>query len=207
MQEQLATLELLINQALKLDEKAQTQLAQFLGKSIRITCSEPDLDIVLSVLEKKIRLLTYDSWLVEAETTPTTHLTGGFAAFVQLLAAEDKAAALINLDLKLKGDTALLIDLQNVLTHIGIDWEYHLARFVGDVPAHFLGKMSRSTWRWIKDTQPIFVRHVREFVTEEMTLTPPKVEIDAYVDDIQQLSQRIERLEAHVKRFAIKRKS
>ena len=201
MQPQLDALTSLINKALSLDASATSELARFQGKSIRLTCTGPDMDVVLSVGDGVIVIGTYTHWLASAEKPVTTHLSGSFSAFLQLLASDDKAAALINLDLKLIGESALLIDLQDLLANIGIDWEYQLAQVVGDIPAHFLGSMSRSTFKWMKSTYPIFVRHVKEFVVDELSLTPSKSELDDYVTSVQKASLELERLEARLKRL------
>jgi ubiquinone biosynthesis protein UbiJ len=202
--EQLKALQGLINQTLKLDKRAQSRLRDFDGQSIHLSITNPPMDFVISVSQEAIGLNTFEHWSMTTDLQPTTHLSGDLSSFIQLLSADDKAAALINLDLKVQGDSQLLIKLQSILAQIGIDWEFHLSKFIGDIPAHLIGKFSRKTSHWAKTIHPQVVRQLKEFVTEEIALMPTESDFNQYVDDIQALNLRLDRLEAKTKRLQVK---
>ncbi|CAA0079524.1 Uncharacterised protein [BD1-7 clade bacterium] len=197
-QGRLTALESVVNRALELDPMARQRLESLAGKSIRLQCTDPDIDLCVAVEGQSIQLM-----LVGEGDAPTTtaHLSGDMSAFIRLLTAEDKAAEMINADLRLQGESSLLIDLQDILAHVELDWEYHLARVIGDLPAHALGKFSRETLQWLKSTQPVFLRHVQEFVLEEGRLAPTQAEMDAFIDEIHVLDERVERLQARLQRL------
>ena len=80
------------------------------------------------------------------------HLQGDIFAFAKLIAAEDKGAVvlLINADLHFFGDSHFLMALQQRLMSLGVDWEYQLARLVGDIPAYLVSQWGKGTVQWLK---------------------------------------------------------
>lgn len=193
--QQIQALEVVINQAIKLDPLTQQRLQKLAGKRFRITSTEPAADLIVAIEEHVISLHTPD------EKPVTSHLTGDLSAFIKLISADDKAAALINADVRLQGDSQLLIELQEILAHINLDWEYHLAQHVGDIPAHLIGQIGRGSVSWLKYTQPVFMRHLKEYILEEARLAPTKSEIDIFITGIQNLDEQVERLEARINRI------
>ncbi len=192
---QLKALEKLINQALTLDPSAQTELLLLAGKSIQIECTEPVLQVVITISSDGILLDPFE------QQTVNSHLTGDLSAFTELLGAQDKVATLINGNLRLQGDSQLLMNVQKILQGIDLDWEFQLAKLIGDLPAHFIGKMSRDTLAWLRATQPVFMRHLQEFILEEAQLSPTKMEIEQFIDTVQNLVEKTERLEARMMRI------
>ena len=192
---QLKALELLVNQALKLDPATREQMLRLSGKSIGIECTEPALEIVILIHNDAIELQAFSG------QKATSHLTGNLAAFSELLTAEDKVAALINGNLRLQGDSQLLMELQKILQNLDLDWEFQLAKLIGDLPAHWLGKLSRDTLGWLKATQPVFMRHLQEFIVEEAQLSPTRQEIEQFINAVQDTVQSVERLEAKITRL------
>lgn len=185
----------LVNQALGLDPLSRQRLQHLAGKRLRVECTEPALDVLIAVEADGIRLSAPDDEPV------TTHLRGDLSAFAGLLSAEDKAAALINADVRLKGDSQPLIDLQHILAHLELDWEYHLAKIIGDMPAHLLGRVSRESIGWLRKTQPVFLRHLQEFIQHEAQLAPTPLEMDYFVNEVMALQERSERLQAKLQRL------
>ena len=192
---QLKALEAVVNQAIRLDPLTAQRLQKLAGKRFHIECTDPAADVLIAINEQAITLLPPDGKPV------TSHLTGDLTAFVKLMSADDKAAALINADLRLQGDSQLLIELEEILSYIELDWEYQLAQHIGDLPAHLLGKLGRGSFNWLKQTQPIFMRHLQEYILEEARLSPTKQEIDRFISDLQALNEQVERLEARIERL------
>lgn len=192
---QLKAIEAIINQAIKLDPLARQRLEKLAGKRFRIESTEPVADVLIEIDEQTISIIPPDDQPV------TSHLTGDLSAFTKLMSADDKAAALINADLRLQGDSQLLIELQEILSHMEFDWEYHLAQHIGDLPAHMIGKVGRNSANWIKHTQPVFMRHLKEYILEEAKLSPSKSELDGFITMIQNLDEQVERLEAKINRI------
>ena len=190
---QLILLQGLINQAIKSDATAEQRLASLNNKSLRISCDQPDIDICIIIEHGQVALEQG-----HFHEKPNSHIEGDIRAFFDLFTSNDKASALINSNLRLKGDSQLLIDLQQAMTALNFDWEYQLAKLLGDIPAHQLGKAGRKIIDVFKKSRPIFKRHVQEFIFEEAELFPRQQEMDAWINGIQQAQQQLERMEARL---------
>jgi ubiquinone biosynthesis protein UbiJ len=190
---QLIVLQGLINQAIRIDSSAEKRLHALDGKTLRLQCNEPAMDICITIEQAQICLEPGSQ-----RDKVSTHIQGELGAYLNLLSAEDKTSALINSNLRLSGDSQLLVDLQQALMHLELDWEYHLAQLVGDIPAHHLGQLSRKGLNFLKNSQPIFKRHLQEFILEEAKLAVTIDEFDHFVKSIQHTEQQLERIGARL---------
>lgn len=191
----LAGLEYVVNKALELDPGTRNRLAQLNGKVLLIHCLSPDI--------KAYCLPTSDGLLLKSwqdDSHITSSLSGTFSDFVQLLQADDKAAALINGELTVRGESGDFIALQSALADLNVDWEQPLARIFGDVGGHQLGRFIRSSLALGKQLNENVHAQIEEFLHTEASLLPPRAELDAFYADISSLGQRVDRLEARVQR-------
>ena len=131
----------------------------------------------------------------------TTRVKGSAADFTELTTSEDPAATLINGGLELEGDSAALLELQQVLGTLDIDWEAPLVDGLGDVLGHQLAEILRATFSWGGQTRVSLERQLEEFIHEEARLSPPRLELDDFYSDVQELSLRVERLESRSRRL------
>lgn len=96
------------------------------------------------------------------------------------------------------GNTALAHQLQRALSQLEPDWEAAMARYLGDVPAHFLGKSIRNAVHWSRNAVSTMNSNVEEYLHEESRALPGRRELEATFQDIDELSLRTERLEARL---------
>lgn len=198
---QLIVLQGLINRAIALDEKSSSRLNKLAGKSLRIECTDPACDVLIHIESQHIELhsLSINSPQQDfKKPAVTTHIQGSLSAFFEIAAADDKAAALINADVRLIGDSQILIDLQQALNFIDLDWEFHLAKLLGDIPAHLIGNLSRTSFAHLSRLTPIFRRHLKEFLQEETRTAPLQSELDDWQKNTLQTRQQIDRIAAKV---------
>lgn len=191
----LATLETALNRALDVAPASQRELAQLEGCVFALHCTAPPLEIYLEPLERGIRLMgIYDGPV-------TTSVRGEASDFTELATAADPAATLINGRLELHGDSAPLIELQKILSHLDMDWEAPLVSALGDVAGHQLAQLLRSTFSWGQQTRDSLARQLEEFIHEEARLSPPRLELEDFYRDVQELGLRVERLESLTERL------
>ena len=191
----LATLEGLINRALTLAPRASAELAELEDCVFALECTSPLLDIYLQPGRGKVRLMgIYDGPV-------TTRVRGAAADFTELAASDDPAASLINGALELEGDSAPLVELQQILGTLDIDWEAPLVDTLGDVVGHQLAEVLRAGFSWGRETRGSLERQLEEFIHEEARLSPPRLELDDFYGDVQELSLRVERLESRSRRL------
>ena len=123
-----AALEAAASRALSLDPVGTQRLDELAGNVFRLQCTSPELDIYLLPEAGKLKLMTY--WDGEV----TTAIRGSAADFADLASAGDPTAALINGALELEGDSAPLIELQQVISGLDLDWEAVLEALNADAP-------------------------------------------------------------------------
>ncbi len=191
----LAGLEALINRALRLDPATRQRLGDLADHVFLIHCTAPELKVYLLPGSDRLHLKS------DCEHDAHTTLRGSATEFGQLLSAEDPANALINGRLELHGDTRALIALQQIARQLDLDWEAPLARLFGDVLGHQLGRGLRRGTRFSRDTLKYLKHQFDEYLVEESDLLPPRWQVEAFFDQVDELALRAERLEARLHRF------
>lgn len=191
----LAAAEAALNRALELAPAGAAALAELDENVFALHCTAPTVDVYLQPQRGSIRLMCiYDGPI-------TTSIRGEASEFAALATASDPAAALINGKLELQGDSAPLIELQRALSQLDVDWEAPLVGALGDVVGHQLAEMLRGVFSWSKQASASFGRQLEEFIHEEARLSPPRLELEDFYKDVQQLGLRVERLESRTARL------
>ena len=191
----LATLERAVNQALELSPGGREALDTLADNVFALHCTAPQLDAYLQPGNGSIRLMgVYDGPV-------TTSVRGSASDFAELATAKDPTAMLINGALELSGDSAPLIELQKIISHLEVDWEAQLVNTLGDVAGHQLAQMLRGAYSWGRQASTGLERQLEEFIHEEARLSPPRLELEDFYSDVQQLGLRVERLESRTQRL------
>ena len=191
-------LEAAINRALSLDKLTASQLGALDGKVFRLQCTQPTADFYLLPQPGRLQLKGFHDGEV------TTAIRGTASDFAHLATAEDPAAALINGDIELDGDSAPLMELQRILARLDLDWEAPLVTALGDVAGHQLAQGLRGLFSWGRLAGDSVLRQLEEFIHEEARLAPPRAEVEDFYDDIDKLGQRVDRLAARLSRLSRK---
>lgn len=191
----LAAAERAVNSALALDPVSRARLAELGEVTFHIQCTAPAIDLYLQPEPPGLRLLGW--W----DGDVTTAVKGSASDFTELAGASDPAATLINGNLSLHGDSAPLLALQAVVSDLQLDWEAPLVNVLGDVPGHQLANTLRGIFRWGRQASKSMNRQLEEFIHEEARLSPPRLEVDDFYRDVQDLSLRVDRLAARSKRL------
>lgn len=194
----LAALETAVNRALELDQATCAALAELDGRVFHVELTSPDMDIYLLPTAEGIALRSVYEGVVD------THVRGSISDFVELLAASDAPSALINGEIRLTGDSAPLLRLQAILHELDPDLEAPLARLIGDVPAHEIGRLARASRRGAAHALRSLARQGREYIVEEAELVVPRPRVDALLDDIDEVAAATDRLAARVERLRVR---
>ena len=191
----LGVLESLINRALALDSNTREQLRALSGHSFRLDCTQPALSVVLIVGDSQLLLQN------AGDTPATTSLRGSWDEFAKIALAEDPAAALINGNVRIDGDTARVLELRSILAGLDIDWEAPLANVLGDVAAHRIGKTLRQGSRWARNALKALNRQATEFVREESEWVPHPIEAEDFYREVEALALRTDKLQARLQQL------
>ncbi|QQD18960.1 SCP2 sterol-binding domain-containing protein [Spongiibacter nanhainus] len=192
----IAGLEQAINRALQLDPACGRQLQQLDGRRFALSLQQPDLFIGIAIRGEQIGLIESD------QGDFTTRLSGRWSEFARIASADDPAAALINGDVQVTGDTGPLLELRGILASLELDWEQPLSRAFGDVAGHQIGKGLRAGHRWLLGSGRNLQRQARDFLLEESRLLPHPYQAEHFYREVDDLKARSERLEARLRRLA-----
>ena len=83
------------------------------------------------------------------------------------------------------------------MTGLNIDWEAAIGKLIGPMPAHLVTNAVSKIRPAISKNKRRICEIAIEVAQEELRLTPTKVEFDNFSEEIQLLSSRVDRLEAH----------
>lgn len=191
----LAALESATNRALSLSTGGLEGLATLEDEVFAFHCTAPELDFYLHPGADGIRLTGIH------EGPVTTHVTGAASDFAELAHSDDAAATLVNGDLRMEGNSAPLLELQKQLSTLDIDWEAPLVDTLGDVAGHELAQLLRQVFSWGKQASSSLTRQLREFIQEEARLSPPRLEVEDFYQDVHELGLRVERLQSRSERL------
>ncbi len=82
-----------------------------------------------------------------------------------------------------------------------MDWEAPLVAAMGDVAGHQFAQMLRAAYGWSRQASSSLTRQLDEFIHEEARLSPPRLELEDFYQDIQALGLRVERLQSRADRL------
>ncbi|WP_320827656.1 SCP2 domain-containing protein [Reinekea sp.] len=187
----------LVNDALAYDPVAQQKIIGLAGKTLLLVLTEPPLAISLSIEANGLVLLhhgqidTYDA-----------RVAGTALDLLAVLRATDRTAAMMAHEINIEGDTRTFFAIQDVLSHLDIDWEMAIGDKIGDLAAHvvadglrFFGGMAREHFASASRTS-------RNYWREESGLLVPSDLWQTHQSQVQAARNDVERMAAKINRFA-----
>ncbi|MDQ7089289.1 MAG: SCP2 sterol-binding domain-containing protein [Methylococcales bacterium] len=190
-----SALETVLNQYLTLDDKAHLFLTPLADKVIAITI-EP-FNETLYLCPTKTHIQCLENFVGDVDTT----LSGSIAAFGVMGLSKTPMRSLFSGDVKITGDTRLGQRFQQLFEQLEIDWEEHLSHLTGEVVAHTLSNLFRSSHHWTQETIETFKLNATEFLQEETRDLPANAEADIFYQQVDSLRMDFDRLCAHVNRL------
>jgi ubiquinone biosynthesis protein UbiJ len=115
-----------------------------------------------------------------------------------------KARSLFNGHIQISGDIELGQHVKQLLDSIDIDWEGYLGQFTGEIVAHQIGRIVKKSTDFTTQLRVSIKEQLSEYVHEECRLFPPQEEVEDFYNDLDALSLRVERLEAHLNHYRAK---
>src|SRR5690625_1707379 len=189
----LRPLEVTVNRLLALDPETPARLRPLAGRSVLVELPEAGLSLRAEFHEQGLRLAQTD----EAENSVDGSVRLPAKAAVSLARARGAQAQ----GVEFRGDVAVVHALRRLAGGLEIDWEDQLAKLLGDVLAHRVGLTFRSALGWLGQSRRTFEANVGEYLTEEAQQLPPKLEVAAFLNDIDALRQDCDRLQARIERL------
>jgi ubiquinone biosynthesis protein UbiJ len=189
-----AALETSFDLYLKQDPDALRRCAALQGKVIAVNLTGTDFTLYFLPDAEGIKVLTY------YEGEPDTLLRGTPAGFARL-ALEAREDVLFHGAVEISGDTETGQAFQDLLTGVDWDWEEQLSQLTGDIIAHQIGELVRKGQKWLGETGETLQQDLSEYLQEEARLLPARIELNTFLDKVDQLRSDTDRLSARVERL------
>ena len=190
-----ATLEQLLNQAIRLDPETPRRLAPMHGRVIEIQLTGLAISLYLIPEPNGIQLLS------QFEGEPDCTLRGSPLDLTRMRGTRESADQLFSGNVEISGDHRLAQQFGDFLSRLDLDWEEQLSKFTGDLLAHEIGTSARSLFGWAGGQTRTFQQNLQEYLQEELRLTPSRLEIEPFLQDVDRLRDDVERLEARIARL------
>lgn len=101
-------------------------------------------------------------------------------------------------DLTITGDAEVANEMIKLFDDMQIDWEEHLAKITGDVPAHFAGRLFQSANKFLRQAKESLTQNINEYVHEEKEWLPSRLQLEDLFADIDLIRMDVDRAEVRV---------
>ena len=186
-------IEAALNRLLALDPDTQAELSRLEGRTLQLTMDAPSLAMGLTVRNGRLAVGPADS-AVEPDLAVRSTLSGLLA---QLPFLRSSNAAGVG-KLRIAGDAELARRLQHLAERYDPDWSLPFTDVFGEVLGVQIATGVRAAFRSGRDGAAALARHGAEFLTEESRDVIGRTELDAHLDDVDALRDRVERLAARM---------
>tara|TARA_B110000967_G_scaffold34449_1_gene33207 strand:- start:863 stop:1546 length:684 start_codon:yes stop_codon:yes gene_type:complete len=184
--------ESLINGALKYDPATLRKMGELEGKLLLIESTMPPLKLAMETNSQGIMLQS--NWQDKADTT----VTGSLVSIAGLAANSASQAAFSGSGVNVSGDLNFLIEINNLMAELNVDWEAILAAVIGDIPAHLMAEKLRKSAAMAKDAGQRAKSAAAEVAQEELRVTPTSPEFKDFSQQLRGLSSGVERAAARI---------
>ena len=103
---------------------------------------------------------------------------------------------------EIAGDADLARRLERIATRFSPDFDEAFARLFGDVAGFQIARALRSGFAAVRTSSRAFARDAADYLSEESRDLVAKPEVENFLDDVDALRERADRLDARVRRLA-----
>lgn len=189
-------IEVAFNNYVSLDPDSSPYIKPLVGKVVQIDVAGLALRVVLVFNEQRVEVC--DEFGAEADVV----IRG---APVSLAAVASGRTGLMQSGVIIEGEIETAKRFSKLLERIDIDWEEQVATIAGDQSAHALGRLRDGTSRWVHQFQAGMERNVAAYLRDETRYLPHQWEIDEFIDDVDNLRDRVDRLLEKVRAMSDRR--
>lgn len=182
-----------INRIVNLDPEAVPKLRTLAGKVICLEISGSERRWCLKVTDQGMSL-------AGGEVVADVTLQGSVIAFARLMLG-DGLTVFQDQALQIHGDVETGQAFQKIFKEFEVDVEAQLAGYVGDVAAYRLNNGVRQLHEWSNQVRSNMTQNLVETLQEERGVLAPSTRVRRFIDDVDDLRSRAERLEQRVNRL------
>lgn len=187
-------LDAMINRYLSLDPEIAQKISVFEGKVIAIELQGINKKFYLFPQGEKEDICIRLSKHYEGE--PDTVIKGTPAALFKMGIASDVAPMMLKGEVEISGDMRLGREFKKLLAEMDVDWEENLASLIGDAPAHQLMHVAKQLTHWARKAKHSIAMDISEYLQEESRAVVTGVELEMFYEDVDDLRNDVDRLQA-----------
>ena len=192
-------LETALNHALSLDADTRAELGALDGRALRVDFRGSGLALRLAVDGDRLRVgpaFAGDNQL-RVSATPGSLLGMAFARL-----RGEAGSALPPGSVEIAGDAELARRLERLATRFEPDIDEAFARVFGDVIGFQIARMFRRGFAFARDSTASLVRDTADYLVEESRDLVARPEMEEFLDEVDELRERGDRLDARMQRLA-----
>lgn len=187
-------LESALNRALALDPDTQQRLAAMDGRTVQLHLRGPELVLAVTVVRGR---LTVGPPMETASHLRVAATPGSLLAMALRLGGDGMAPGKV----EIAGDAELARRLEKLASTFAPDFEEAFARAFGDVLGVPLARAIRRALQHARDTAVHLTEDTADWLRDESRLALAPGEVDDFLDGVDALRERSERLEARFARL------
>lgn len=186
-------LETALNHTLSLDPDTQQKLAALNGRSVQLHLRGPELALAVSVDEARLKVgPPQDDSQLKIAATPGSLLA-------MLFRRDDDGIAPGKVEIA--GDAELARRLEKLASKFAPDFEEAFARSFGDVLGVPLARAVRKGLAHARETASHLTEDSADWLRDEARVAMAPGEVEGFLDGVDDVRERSERLEARVQRL------
>ena len=188
----LSRLASVFNRNVAQSERATSLAGQLNGRVLALALESTPLTLYFAVNDGRITIDTR-----HGAGEPDASLAGSPLALLSLVGpdAEDRVRGSA---IRIAGDAEVAQRFRDLLQQAQPDFEEELARVIGDVAAHQVANFARGFLDWGRKAADSLGMNVAEYLQEEGRDVPARVEIEEFLESVDQLREAADRLEARL---------
>lgn len=192
-------LESALNRALALDPDTRARLAALDGRAVTLDFAggsgrpAPALRLVVDGERLCVGPAFDGESALRVAATP--------ASLLALAFARGRADALAPGRVQIAGDAELARRLEQIANRFAPDVDEAFARAFGDIAGPRIARTFRAAFAWSRDSAKSLARDAAEFLTEEGRDLVARAELEQFLDDVDAVRERTDRLAARVERL------
>jgi len=193
-------LESVLNRAIDLDPDTRGRLDALDGRAVTLDLAgasgraAPALRIAVDAGRLRVGPAFEGDSALRVSATP--------GSLIGLALARGRDGALPPGRVSIAGDAELARRLEQLATRYAPDLDAAFARVFGDVAGFQIARAFRGAFAWSRKSAASLARDTAEFLTEEGRDLVARAELDTFLDDVDTLRERADRVAARVQRIA-----
>ena len=179
-----------MNKVLPLDPGYREKLSAISGKVIALSFTDWQTQLFFLPDDHQFTILS--SYEGEADVKLSGNSWDFFHMGInQHLSAE---TTVVDNNIHFQGNISVGQKFAQLFGELNIDWEEALADVMGDIFAHRAANVARHAGNWLKEVFGTTQENINEYLQEELRITPARIEIENFYDDLADLRADSERL-------------